>query len=292
MEKLIVYLALVLVGLCLGSFAGATLWRLRARQLKDDKADGEHINEREYARLEKLTKKDALHDRSQCLHCSYTLKWYDMIPLISWLSLGGKCRQCRHKIGRLEPLIELGVAVFFVLSYAFWPYPLDSVLGISHLVIWLVAGVALAILFAYDTKWFLLPDKASFVLIGLGVLTSGIALIQSHDVVGTFFSIFSGAVILSGLYLALYLLSKGKWIGFGDIKLGLGLSLLLADWRLAFITLFAANLIGCLIVIPGMVAGKLKRNSHIPFGPLLIAGAVVAQLAGPQLIDIYLYGLL
>lgn len=292
MEKLIIYLALVLVGLCLGSFAGATLWRLRARQLKEDKAEGEHINEREYARLEKLTKKDALHDRSQCLHCSYTLKWYDMIPLISWLTLGGKCRQCRHKIGRLEPLIELGVALFFVLSFVFWPYPLDTVLGVSHLVVWLIAGVALAILFAYDAKWFLLPDKASFALIGLGALIAIITLVQSHDVFGTFWSIISAAAILSGLYLALYLLSKGKWIGFGDIKLGLGLALLLADWRLAFITLFAANLIGCLIVIPGMITGKLKRDSHIPFGPLLIAGAIVAQLTGLQLIDIYLYGLL
>jgi prepilin signal peptidase PulO-like enzyme (type II secretory pathway) len=292
MEQTIIYIALVLVGLCLGSFAGAMLWRLRARQLRDDKEEGEHINEREYARLEKLTTADPLHDRSQCLHCSYTLKWYDMIPLVSWLTLRGKCRSCRHKIGRLEPLLELGVALFFVFSYILWPYPLDSFLSIVHFIAWLMAGVALAILFAYDKKWFLLPDTPNFVLVGLGVVVAAITVIQATDRIGATVSILGGIAILSGLYLILFYLSKGRWIGFGDIKLGLGLALLLADWRLAFISLFAANLIGCLIVIPGMIAGKLKRNSHIAFGPLLIAGAVVAQFIGPYLIDVYLFGLL
>jgi len=82
------------------------------------------------------------------------------------------------------------------------------------------------------------------------------------------------------------------WIGFGDIKLGLGLALLLADWRLAFIALFAANLIGCLIVLPAMAMKKLKRNSHVPFGPLLIAGFVIAGLAGNYLMSLYFYNLL
>lgn len=292
MENFIIYLALILIGLSLGSFAGAMVWRLRAKQLKEDKADGEDIDKHEYARLEKLTKTNLLNDRSQCLHCNYTLKWYDMIPLVSWLALGGKCRQCRKRIGTLEPLIELGVALFFVLSYIFWPYQLDSALMITHFVVWLMAGVSLAVLFAYDSKWYLLPDRANFALIGFGVLTATIITVQSKDYISTLSSIIGAGVILSGLYLVLYWLSKGKWIGFGDIKLGLGLALLLADWRLAIIALFTANLIGTLIVIPGMVMGKLKRDSHIPFGPLLIAGAIIAQFAGLHLIDNYLYGLL
>lgn len=291
MDKIVIYLGLVLVGLCLGSFAGAMVWRLRARQLIEDKAAGEQVNNAELARLKKLTQKDALHDHSQCLHCSYTLRWYDLIPLFSWLSLGGKCRNCHHKIGRMEPLIELSVAAFFVLSYTFWPYPLTGAIEIARLGIWLVAGVSLAILFVYDLKWFLLPDRTNFTLIGLGALSSVIAIIEAKDHVAAFVSIVTAAVILSGLYFVLYLISKGRWIGFGDIKLGLGLALLLADWRLAFIALFAANLIGCLIVIPGMVRGNLNRDSHISFGPLLILGTVVAELVGLYLIDTYFYGL-
>lgn len=292
MDTIVIYLALILVGLCLGSFAGAMVWRLRARQLIEDKAVGESVNSAELKRLEKLTKKDALHDHSQCLYCSYTLRWYDLIPLASWLSLSGKCRNCRHKIGRMEPLIELAVALFFVLSYTFWPYGLISTLEIARLVIWLAAGVSLAILFVYDLKWFLLPDRVNFTLIGFGAVTAAIAIIEAKDHVAALLSVITAAVILSGLYFVLYMISKGHWIGFGDIKLGLGLALLLADWRLAFIALFAANLIGCLIVIPAMIRGNLKRDSHISFGPLLIGGTVVAECIGLYLIDTYFYSLI
>jgi leader peptidase (prepilin peptidase)/N-methyltransferase len=292
MNTFIIYLALILVGLCFGSFAGASVWRLRARQLKDDKKNDEDYDKKEYAQLEKLITKDPLKDHSQCLHCSYVLRWYDLIPVVSWLSLGGKCRNCRKRIGTMEPLIELGVAAFFVLSFLLWPYHLGTGLEIARFIVWLAAGVGLAILFFYDLKWFLLPDKANFAVIGLGVLTSIIVVLQADDYVAAFFSIIGSAVILSGVYLLLYLVSKGRWIGFGDIKLGLGLALLLSDWRLGFIALFAANLIGCLVVIPAMARGKLKRDSHVPFGPLLIAGAIVAQFVGLYLADMYGYALL
>lgn len=292
MEKITVYIALVLVGLCLGSFAGAMIWRLRARQLVDDKAHGDEYDKDEYNRLKKLTKSSVANDRSQCLHCSYTLRWYDLLPLVSWLSLGGKCRNCHKPIGYLEPLIELGTALFFVLSYTFWPYALSSPLEIAQFIIWLVAGVGLAILFVYDMKWFLLPDKINFFIIGLGIVASVVNVVQSTNVGGTLGSIGGAILLLSGIYFLLYVVSKGKWIGFGDIKLGLGLALLLGDFRLAFIALFSANLIGCLIVIPQMIAGKLKRNAHVPFGPLLILGTVVAQLVGLPIVDWYVNSLL
>jgi prepilin signal peptidase PulO-like enzyme (type II secretory pathway) len=292
MEIFTVYVALILVGLSLGSFAGATIWRLRARQLIKDKADGEDYDKAEYKRLKKLTTSPLSKDRSQCLHCSYVLKWYDLVPLVSWLSLGGKCRNCRKPIGYLEPLIELGVAVFFVISFIWWPYTLSNPIDITRFIIWLAAGVAFAILFVYDLKWFLLPDGVNFVLIGLGIITSILSVIGARDVGTALGSIAGSVLILSGLYFLLNKISKGKWIGFGDVKLGLGLALLLADVRLAFIAIFAANLIGSLIVIPQMIAGKLKRSAHVSFGPLLILGTVIAQLVGLSLADWYVTSLL
>jgi len=286
-DSIVIYLTLVLVGLVLGSFAGASVWRLRARQLVQDKSSGEHVYHDEYARLNKLTKSTLVNDRSQCLHCSYTLKWYDLIPLFSWMNLRGRCRKCRKPIGFMEPLIEVGVAAFFVLSYMYWPYPLNDALEVARLILWLIAGVGLAILFVYDTKWYLLPDKVNFAVIGIGALSALSVFINSHDKPGTIISILGSVFILSGIYLILYIYSKGKWIGFGDIKLGLGLGLLLADWELAFVALFAANLIGCILVLPAMVMGKLKRNSHVPFGPLLIIGSVIAGLAGVYLLSSY-----
>ncbi|MFZ2125151.1 MAG: prepilin peptidase [Candidatus Saccharimonadales bacterium] len=284
MESFTIYLILVITGLCMGSFAGATVWRLRARQLYHDKLDGLHVDHSEHIQLKKLTKSSLIKDRSQCLHCSYTLEWYDLIPVLSWLSLCGKCRQCRKPIGLMEPLIELSVAAFFVLSYAFWPLPIESGLEITSFVLWLVAGIGLAILFVYDIKWFLLPDQVNFFVIALGLASVLIAASTSLDIIETIINVVLSVLILSGLYLALYLLSGGKWVGFGDVKLGLGLGLLLADWRLALLALFLANFIGCLIVLPGILSGKLKRNSHIPFGPLLISGFVIAGLAGNYII--------
>lgn len=287
MEQAIIYTVLTLSGLILGSFAGAMVWRLRARQLVEDKAAGDKVDDGELKRLTKLTKSSIGDDRSQCLNCDYKLKWYDMIPVVSWLVLRGRCRNCHKKIGIMEPLIELGLAAFFVLSFMFWPFAIDNALETTRFILWLIAGVGLAILFAYDAKWFILPDKVNFTVIGIGVIYVVTVIISATDKLETLASIAGGALILSGLYLALYILSRGKWVGLGDVKLGLGLALLLADWRLAFIALFAANLIGCLIVLPGLISGKMKRNAHIPFGPLLILGLVVAGLAGGPIINMY-----
>ncbi|MGI9339470.1 MAG: hypothetical protein ACR2PP_02415, partial [Psychrobacter sp.] len=89
------------------------------------------------------------------------------------------------------------------------------------------------------------------------------------------------------IYLLLYLYSKGAWIGFGDVKLGVGLGLLLGQWQLAFLALFLANLIGTLIVMPSLVTGKLDRHSQVPFGPLLIAGTIISVLCGQWIIDTF-----
>lgn len=290
-DQFYIYLSLVIVGLCLGSFAGASVWRLRARQLMQDKANGDDIDQDEYKKLKKLTKQSISSDRSQCLHCNYKLKWYDLIPLFSWLLLKGKCRKCHAPIGWFEPIIEIGVAIFFVVSYLFWPYSLISFIDILRLVFWLIAGVALVILFAYDRKWFLLPNLVNYAVICIGFINSILVILVASDKFSTLLSIVGSALILSGLYLILYIISHGKWIGFGDIKLGLGLALLLADWRLAFIALFAANLIGCIIVLPSLIIGKLKGNSHVPFGPLLIIGTFIAVLAGNYLLNLFFFNL-
>ena len=288
----VIYVGLVLFGLVLGSFAGAMVWRLRARQLVADQKAGEPVDSTEYARLKKLARVKTSQDRSRCLSCGYELRWYDLIPLISWLTLRGRCRHCHKPIGYMEPLIELGTALFFVISYAFWPVPLDSFLPIAGLATWLVAGVGLAILFAYDTKWYLLPDRVSFTVIGLGLLSAVLTIVGSSNPIDAILNVVGSVAVLSGLYFLIYLASRGRWIGFGDIKLGLGLGLLLADWQIALIALFLANLIGTIVVIPLMATGKLKRDSHVPFGPLLIAGAIVAKFVGFALIEFYTFGLI
>lgn len=282
-----VIVALVLFGLVLGSFAGATVWRLRAQQLKRDKKAGEPVDPKEWKRLQPLTKTSVGGDRSRCLHCGYTLQWYDLVPLLSWLSLKGRCRSCRQPIGWFEPLMELGVATFFVVSYLLWPMALDTPLAWVQFVVWLFAGVALAIQFAYDAKWFLLPDSVTIVLIGLGVVSVALTGFQTGEWLATIVNALGAVAVLSGLYFVLYIVSKGRWIGFGDVKLGIALGLLLGTWPLALLALFLANFIGCLVVIPFMLAKRLNRTSQVPFGPLLIVGMVITQLIGAGVISWY-----
>lgn len=291
MNQITIIFVLILSGLCFGSFAGASVWRLRARQLIQDKADGEDYDKNEYKKLRKIVNKNLVKDRSKCLSCGYMLKWYDMMPLLSWIFLRGKCRKCKVKIGWLEPLTELGVCLFFILSYLLWPYSLNTILEITRLIIWLASGVLMAILFAYDKKWYILPNLANYLIIFLGVINSLLIVLSAYNKTTALAEIAGSTLILSGLYLFLYIVSRGRWIGFGDVKLGFGLALLLADWKLAFIALFAANFIGCLIVVPAMIIGKLNRNSHVPFGPLLITGTILAGLFGSCLVNMFFYTL-
>lgn len=262
MNEIFIILALTLIGLCFGSFVNAAVWRIKK-------------------------KKNLWNDRSQCVHCHHKLGAHDLVPVLSWLSLRGKCRYCKKPISKQYPFVEIAVTLFFVGSYIFWPYVLADIISWVLFGLWLVAGVMLAILFIYDLKWLLLPDKVVFPLIGVGVLTVIAKLITAQDITVTLINTAFAALILSGIYLIVFIWSKGSWIGFGDVKLGLALALLLGDWQLALLTLFLANLIGCIVVIPAMAQNKLKRSSHIPFGPFLIAGFIIAGLFGPDLIHWY-----
>ncbi len=286
MEYIYIYVSLAVLGLCLGSYAAATVWRLRARQLAQDKRDGEKVSQREYDKLAPLAKTSVKKDYSRCLHCQHKLAWYDMLPVVSWVQIRGKCRYCRKPIGWMEPAAEVGLALFFVISFWLWPAALHDPLSIALFVVWLIAGVMLTILFIYDLKWFLLPNQVMYPLIGLGIVAACLHLWPTQSV-DQLLSILAAVAILSGIYYLLWAVSKGTWIGFGDVKLGLALALLLGRWELAFIALFAANIIGCIIVLPGMLTGKIKRTSHVPFGPLLIAGYVVAGLWGMFIVDYY-----
>lgn len=287
MSLFFIYVGAALVGAAMGSFAVAQVWRLRAHQLvMDDKMD-RPVDRSELKRLRPLTTESARTDRSRCLSCGATLKWYDLIPIISWLSLGGKCRYCGKSIGWTEFIAEVAVAALFVLSVAFWPEPLNDIFEIGKLLLWLIAIVTLTINFIYDAKWSLLVSGLNWLLIVCGLVFSGISLIQHPDTMMAVWSLVGAVFILGGLYAILWLVSRGRWVGEGDIYLGTGLALFLMEWPLAFIALFLANLIGTLAVLPQLMSGKLGRQSQIPFGPLLIAGAILTWFIGPFVADWY-----
>ena len=231
-------------------------------------------------------KRDFVKERSECTHCHHILAWYDLIPVLSWLSLGGKCRYCRKKIDD-SPLTELGVAVVFVLSYSSWPLGFSAA-GVVLFALWLVALVLLAALFLYDMKWSLLPDALTFPLIGIGIVW--VAVYYGWLVPASFMEAAQGVALgiasVAGLYGLLYAVSKGEWVGFGDVKLGIFMGLVLG-WQGGLLAVMLANVTAFLVIVPGLLTQKVTRKSRIPFGPFLIIGTVLAFLFGSQLISAY-----
>lgn len=252
-----------LLGAAMGSFVGALVWRLR-------------------------TGRDFIRDRSQCEHCHRKLAPYDLVPIFSWLWLRGRCRYCKKPIGITPLLLEVALAALFAVSYVFWPQGFDDPLAVASFAVWLAYLVLLAALFVYDTKWLLLPDKLVFVLIGLALIDAVFRVSLSGD--NYLQHIFLGVVPIAGLYGLLYFISKGKWVGFGDVKLGLFIGAVLG-WQKALLVLILANVLGFLFVVPGLLAKKLNRTSKVPFGPFLIIAFVIAGLWGDALITWYLLNL-
>ena len=272
--------ALLFLGVVLGSFAGAQVWRVRARQLRTDKQTGHPYDKHEWRQLRVLLQGTLRDDRSRCLQCGHVLAWYDLLPVLSWLSTGGRCRYCQQFIGWFELVMELVLGVGLALSYLVWPWALPA----SSLLfaVWVVVALVLMILAAYDAKWQLLPDPLNYGLMALGALFVLVRVMTLHDV--DFVSLTGAVALLAGLYGGLYAISRGAWIGFGDVKLCVGLALLLGDWRLAFMTLFFSNMLGCIIVLPGLARGQLNTRSQVPFGPLLIIGCVISLLFGGSIL--------
>ncbi len=280
MENAMVIAALSLIGATLGRFVGAQVWRLRAKQLVEDDAAGESINHSELRRLKRLLKPIAT-DRSECIQCHHTLAWYDLLPIVSWLSLVGKCRYCTQPIRTMEILLEIGLAAVFAVSYMAWPYSFTNMVTIVPFAVWLLACVLMALLFAYDARWSLLPFGVNIALIGVGVVFISLSFAMGLHTDVPLWSPLLALGIIGGLY---FIFSVAGWSGLGDSILGVGLALLLGRWELAFLAVFLANLLGSLMLIPLALTRRLHRKQRIPFGPFLIIGAIVSFLWGWHLI--------
>ncbi len=252
MEVLFLILLFIL-GACFGSFLCCQVRRLHHDTKKGSKSLG---------------------SRSVCLHCHYQLKWYDNIPLFSWLFLRGKCRKCHTKIGNAEILSELLLALsWLALGTTLNPLSSDPLAWATFLTT-LVFSLPLAFLAIYDGLYGELPVRYLTISVLCAIIILALkewALFAS--------SAFSpeliwkpllSVLILGGLYLLLYGLSHGKWVGDGDWLLGLALGLALYDPWLALITLFVTNFLACLVALP-----RLKKTQKIYLGPFMVLAFIV-----------------
>lgn len=263
--------ALIILGLSFGSFVNALVWRLHS-QTK--------------ARSQKRKNEFSISKgRSMCPHCKHQLAAKDLVPVVSWLRLSGKCRYCHKPISGQYPLVELSTACLFVISYIFWPFQLTGGEWLQFAV-WLVCLVGFMALVIYDIRYMLLPNKIIFPLTGIAIFgTLAQALLLSS--VDPLKSASLGLLIGGGLFYILFQVSDGRWIGGGDVKLGFLLGILVGGPELALLMLFIASLLGTMFSLPLMATGRMTPKMRIPFGPFLIIGAIAAKLFGEQLVSLY-----
>ena len=247
---------LFILGACLGSFLCCQARRLHFKV------------------AHKGSKK--LGSRSVCLHCHYQLEWYDNLPIISWLILRGKCRKCHHQIGLAEIISEIALGLgFLALGTTINPFVANP-LTWSIFIATLLLVTSLAFLAIYDGLYGELPTR----LLILSIVLAAIVLSLNHAAVlvasgftpELIYQPILSVLILGGLYLILYLISHGKWVGDGDWLLATAIGIALGHPWLALIALFIANLLACLIMAPAFF---IKKQHRIYLGPFLVIAFVI-----------------
>lgn len=267
---LMIIAILVVAGLCFGSFVNALVWRLHEQETGT--GSKKHLS---------ITK-----GRSMCPHCRHELAPKDLVPILSWLFLRGKCRYCHKPISWQYPLVELAGAALYVASYIWWPQAFTPS-QIALLVLWLAFLTLALALLVYDFRWFTLPDRIVVPLGGLAVAQTVIVVWTATHPLTALLNAILAVIVGGGLFYVLFQVSDGKWIGGGDVKLGTVLGLVAATPALSFLMIFLASLLGSLTSLPLLASHRLKKGSMIPFGPFLIIGLVIVRLFGADIFDWY-----
>ncbi len=271
-------LLIFIIGLCIGSFINAFQYRQEIRR----KNTG----------------------RSFCPKCKRQLAWHDLIPVVSWIILLGKCRYCKKQISTQYPLVELLTGTLFVafgLKSGFIAKFNDLLLGnygsfegeivtefskFFCLALIIFCFVTLA-LHDYKTKYILSA------LVYLAIVASGVLLLLNYHDVWSFWPIFKylypyliPAIIASAIFYLIYALSKGKWMGAGDIEIAFLIGIFLG-WPNTSVAFYIAFVSGAIVGTVLLITQRAKLKSEVPFGPFLIAGTLTAYLFGAQIISIY-----
>lgn len=251
-----IYFLIFLFGLVVGSFLNCLIYRLEIGQ-------------------------SFLKGRSYCPYCKHILSWKDLIPIFSFLILKGKCRYCGKKISWQYPLVELATAILFILITSNFQLPTSNFQNLFIISYWLFVVSSLIIIFVYDLKHYLIPDKVIYPTIAISffyqLLTSNIEHLTSNFLLGFLPSLF---------FLAIILISKEKWMGWGDFKLAILMGLILG-WPKILLALFFAFFLGALIGLILIFLGKKTLKSEIPFAPFLVSGTFLAIFFGKEIINFY-----
>jgi prepilin signal peptidase PulO-like enzyme (type II secretory pathway) len=220
-----------------------------------------------------------LGGRSKCFSCGKTLTWKELIPLASFAMQKGSCAKCKSKISWQYPLVEFFSGAIFVLILFKFP-PLDVVTAI-HTALYLFITCLMIVITVYDMKHKIIPDPLVYMFDIVALLAALFFQVGATSTLGFHLSLWGllAGPICALPFAAIWYFSKGKWMGFGDSKLILGIGWLLG-LSAGFSAIAIAFWIGAAVSVIWMMSrfGKLKAHYEIPFAPYLILGMYVVLL--------------
>ena len=258
--KVVVLTFLILTSLCIGSFLNVLIYRLPIK--------------------ESLTKKN-----SHCPKCGHMLKWYENIPLLSYIIQRGRCRGCKELISIQYPIIEMLSVCVFVIAYIRFGLSIETFLFTLLLQMFIVV-------FMIDMKHQIIPDSINIVILILGL----ISLIIPHSSINQLYSInyvdkiigFLVALSLLLLFLVLEKVLNKELMGGGDLKLFFGVGLFMG-WQLLLLGIFFAAVIALITeMLKKVIKSEKFLNKVIPFGPYLVLGFALVYVFGLDIICLYL----
>lgn len=243
--NIIFYIWIFLFGIVIGSFLNVCILRIPIR--------------------ESIAK-----SRSHCMSCGYQLKWYDLIPLFSYLFLGGRCRRCKNHISLQYPIVEGTNGLIYVLIFVIKGWSLDAV-------IYCLLASALLTLSVIDFRTYEIPFGINVFIFILGIVH---LLLHVSD----WKQYLIGFVLVSGIFEIIFLASKGRAIGGGDVKL-MAAAGLLTGWKMAYLAMIAGCVIGS---VTHLIRMKITKEGHkLAMGPYLSIGILLAVLWGEPFLSWY-----
>lgn len=248
------------LGLCVGSFLNVLVDRIPKRE-------------------------PSIKDRSHCDKCKKILKWYDLIPLVSFIVLLGKCRYCRTSLSLYYPVVELTTGFLFMAVIFFLGGFMINIITIIMFIYYLFIFSSLIVIFFADLKYGIIPDK----IVIPSIIISLIYLFFIHNF--SFIIHFSSALGASLFFLLLFLVTQGRGMGFGDVKFSFLMGLILGFPKIIvglYVAFLTGAIVGCILIL----CRKRMFGTTIPFGPFLVIGSLTAIFFGEFIIKTFLQVLL
>ncbi len=222
--------------------------------------------------------------RSYCPKCGRTISAIDLIPIISFILLGGRCRGCGDKISWQYPIVETATGILFVAVILFGRT--GGLWGTLETTYFLVVLSLMVLIFVYDLKHHLIPDEAVLAAIGAAIIWQGTILISGIASLAEVLSFFLAGLGAAGFFLAIFVISQGRWMGFGDVKLALFMGLFLG-YPTILAALFSAFTSGSIIGLAMVLLKRKEMRSEIAFAPFLVFGTILAFFWGEPMINWY-----